>query len=52
LVTIKYIDYEIAHNIIEQRTLREGFKTLDELTKVKGFPIKKSEIIRLYLTID
>jgi competence protein ComEA len=46
LVTIKYIDYEIAHNIIEQRTLREGFKTLDELTKVKGFPIKKSEIIR------
>jgi competence ComEA-like helix-hairpin-helix protein len=52
LVTIKYIDYEIAHNIIEQRTLREGFKSLDELTKVKDFPVKKSEIIRLYLTIE
>ena len=52
LVTIKYIDYEIAHNIIEQRTLREGFKSFDELTKVKDFPVKKSEIIRLYLTID
>ncbi|MFT5847629.1 ComEA family DNA-binding protein [Psychroserpens sp.] len=52
LVTIKYIDYEIAYNIIEERTLREGFKSLDELTKVKDFPIKKSEIIRLYLTID
>ena len=52
LVTIKYIDYEIAHNIIEQRTLREGFKSFDELTKVKDFPIKKSEIIRLYLTFN
>ncbi|MEM5567057.1 helix-hairpin-helix domain-containing protein [Psychroserpens sp. AS72] len=52
LVTIKYIDYEIAHNIIEQRTLREGFKSFDELTKVKGFPVKKSEIIKLYLSID
>ncbi|WP_047544987.1 ComEA family DNA-binding protein [Psychroserpens sp. Hel_I_66] len=52
LVTIKYIDYEIAHNIIEQRTLREGIKTFDELTKVKDFPIKKSEIIKLYLTFE
>ncbi|MFT4612843.1 MAG: competence protein ComEA [Dokdonia sp.] len=52
LVTIKYIDYEIAHNIIEQRTLREGFESFNELTKVKDFPIKKSEIIKLYLTFD
>lgn len=52
LVTIKYIDYEIAYNIIEQRTLREGFKSFDELTKVKDFPVKKSEIIRLYLTLN
>ena len=52
LVTIKYIDYEIGHSIIEQRTLREGFKSFDELTKVKDFPVKKSEIIKLYLSID
>ena len=52
LVTIKYIDYEIAFNIIEERTLREGFKSIDELTKVKGFPVKKIEIIRLSLTIN
>lgn len=52
LVTIQYIDYEIAHNIIEQRTLREGFKTLDELTKVKDFPVNKFEIIKLYLTLE
>lgn len=51
LVTIKHIDYEIAFNIIEQRTLREGYESLEELTKVKEFPIKKIEIIRLYLTL-
>ncbi len=52
LVTVKYIDYEIAHNIIEERTLREGFKTFEELTKVKDFPVKKSVIIKLYLSFD
>lgn len=52
LVTVKYIDYEIARNIIEERTLREGFKTFEELTKVKDFPIKKSVIIKLYLSFD
>jgi len=52
LVNIQYIDYEVAHFIIEERTLREGFKSLDELTKVKDFPIKKIEIIKLYLTLN
>ena len=52
LVTIQYIDYEIAKNIIEERTLLEGFKSLDELTKVKDFPSHKIEIIKLYLTLD
>jgi DNA uptake protein ComE-like DNA-binding protein len=51
LVTIQYIDYEIAYNIIEERTLREGFKSLEELTKVKDFPVSKIEIIKLYLTL-
>ncbi|TPV35522.1 helix-hairpin-helix domain-containing protein [Paucihalobacter ruber] len=51
LVTIKYIDYEVAYNIIETRTLRDGFQSLDELTKVKDFPIHKLEIIKLYLTL-
>lgn len=52
LVTIQYIDYELADEIIEQRVLREGFKTLDELTKVKGFPGNKIDIIKLYLTLN
>ena len=49
LVTIQYIDYEVANNIIEERALRDGFKSLEELTKVDDFPIKKIEIIKLYL---
>jgi competence ComEA-like helix-hairpin-helix protein len=52
LVTIQYIDYEVAHHIIEQRTLREGFKSLDELLKVKSFPANKFEIIKLYLKLN
>ncbi|MBU3823055.1 helix-hairpin-helix domain-containing protein [Flavobacteriaceae bacterium XHP0103] len=52
LVTIQYIDYDLAHNILEQRQLREGFKSIDELTKVKGFPIEKLDIIKLYLSLD
>ena len=52
LVTIQYIDYEVARNIIEERTLRDGFQSLDELTKVKDFPVHKIEIIKLYLTLD
>ncbi len=52
LVKIAYIDYEIAHHIIEQRTLKQGFKSFDELNKVKDFPIHKIEIIKLYLALD
>lgn len=51
LVTIPNVDYEIAHYIIEQRTLREGYQSLDELTKVKDFPVSKLEIIKLYLKL-
>ena len=52
LVTIQHIDYELAYEIINQRTLREGYKSLDELLKVKGFPIDKFEIIELYLKLE
>lgn len=52
LVTVQHIDYEIAYNIIEQRTLRDGFKSFEELTKVKDFPVNKIEIIKLYLSLN
>ncbi len=52
LVTIPYIDYEIAFQILEQRTLREGFKSIEELKKVKDFPQNKFHIIALYLKTE
>jgi competence protein ComEA len=52
LVTIQHIDYDLAHKILEQRQLLEGFKSFNDLTKVKDFPINKIEIIKLYLSLD
>ncbi|CAH8292338.1 DNA uptake protein ComE-like DNA-binding protein [Mariniflexile fucanivorans] len=52
LVTIQHIDYNLAFSIIEQRQLREGFKSFDELKKVKDFPVNKIDIIKLYLSLD
>jgi DNA uptake protein ComE-like DNA-binding protein len=49
LVTIPYIDYEIAYKIIEFRTLHEGIRTLEELTKIEDFPENKIKLIGLYL---
>lgn len=52
LVTIPHIDYDLAHNIIEQRQLREGYNSINELTKVKDFPVNKIKIIELYLHFE
>ena len=52
LVSIEFIDYELAYEIIELRMLRDGYSTLDELTKVKEFPKEKLEIIKLYLSLN
>ncbi|MBT8286498.1 MAG: helix-hairpin-helix domain-containing protein [Bacteroidia bacterium] len=52
LVQVQHIDYELAYAIINERSLREGFKSWEELTKVKDFPAAKIDIIRLYLTLD
>ena len=52
LVTVQYIDYELAYEIINQRTLKQGFNSFDDLTKVKDFPNDKLDIIQLYLTVN
>ncbi|MDO5980140.1 ComEA family DNA-binding protein [Flavivirga spongiicola] len=52
LVTVQHIDYDLAYNIIEQRKLKNGYKSLDELKKVKDFPVNKIDIIKLYLFLD
>ncbi|MBC8753649.1 helix-hairpin-helix domain-containing protein [Kordia sp. YSTF-M3] len=52
LLKIPYIDYELADEIINQRILREGFKTFEDLAKIRNFPTKKIKIIELYLSIE
>ncbi|MEP3838925.1 MAG: helix-hairpin-helix domain-containing protein [Algibacter sp.] len=52
LVTVPHIDYDVAHNIIEQRTLVEGFSSINQLKKVKDFPVNKIKIIELYLHFE
>lgn len=52
LVTIPHIDYDLAHNIIEHRQLRERYNSINELIKVKDFPINKIKIIELYLHLE
>ena len=52
LVGIEYIDYELAYEIVELRMLKDGYNAIEELTKVKGFPTEKLEIIKLYLSLN
>lgn len=49
LVQVPYLDYENVKHIIEARTLKQRFSSFEELTKIEDFPIKKLEIIKLYL---
>ncbi|WP_242206269.1 ComEA family DNA-binding protein [Aestuariivivens insulae] len=52
LVTVQHIDYDLASAIIEERTLKDGFQNLEELQKVKDFPVNKFDIIKLYLSLE
>ncbi|NJX14672.1 ComEA family DNA-binding protein [Tamlana crocina] len=52
LVTVPHIDYDLAAEIVEQRQLREGFESFEDLNKVNGFPSNKIEIIKLYLHLE
>ena len=52
LVKIPFIDYELAYTIVEMRVLKEGFKSIGELTKLKDFPTDKLDIIKLYLYVN
>ncbi|MEM9276895.1 MAG: helix-hairpin-helix domain-containing protein, partial [Cyanobacteria bacterium P01_F01_bin.143] len=49
LVTVPYIDYELAYHIIEYRTLHESISAIEELTKIDDFPENKIKLIGLYL---
>ena len=52
LAKLVYINEYIAVNIVDERALREGYGSLDELRYVTHFPIEKLDRIKLYLTIN
>jgi DNA uptake protein ComE-like DNA-binding protein len=49
LAKFPYFNYSIAKEIIIYRTMNNGIKNVDDLTKIKGMPNEKIKIIALYL---
>lgn len=52
LSSLGYINDYLASNIVDERVLREGFNSLDDLKYVHNFPVEKLERIKLYLTLN
>ena len=52
IATIKGISFDLAKEIWEYRTLREGITSLDELTKIDGLTSNNLKLIKLYLSVD
>jgi DNA uptake protein ComE-like DNA-binding protein len=49
LAKFPYFNYSLAKEIIIYRTMNNGIKNIDDLTKIKGMPNEKIKIIALYL---
>lgn len=52
IASVPYLDYELAREIIDYRSLHERISTFEELAKIKGFPSEKIDRIALYLTLE
>ena len=50
LMKFPYFRYALAKEIVTFRSMNGGIKSVEDLTKIKGFPIEKVKIIALYLT--
>ncbi|WP_101471439.1 ComEA family DNA-binding protein [Flavobacterium lindanitolerans] len=44
-----YFRYPVSKEIVTYRSMNNGVLTIEDLTKVKGFPVEKIKIIALYL---
>lgn len=49
LAIIPYYNYALAKETITYRSMHNGIKNIEDLTKIKGFPVEKLNIIVLYL---
>jgi len=52
LSTIKYINFDLAKEIVDYRTLREGIKEIAELERIEGINDYLLERIKLYIFIS
>lgn len=44
-----YFKYPLSREIVTYRSMNGGIKSIEDLTKIKGFPVEKVKIIALYL---
>lgn len=49
LSQFSYFRYSLAKQIITYRSMNGDFKNIEDLSKIKGFPVEKAKIISLYL---
>ncbi len=49
LAKFPYFNYALSKEIVTYRSMNNGIKEVAELTKIKGFPLEKLDIIVLYL---
>lgn len=52
LVMLPGIGNTLAHRIVEYRSLNNGYKSIDELIKVKGIGERKLEAIKVFVSLD
>ncbi len=51
IATLPFISFNLAKEIVDYRLLHEGFKEMEELKNVEGFPVQKIDRFALYLTL-
>lgn len=47
-----YFKYALAKEIVTYRSMNGDIKNIEDLTKIKGFPVEKAKIIALYLDFN
>jgi DNA uptake protein ComE-like DNA-binding protein len=52
LSQFSYFRYPLAKEIVTYRSMNGDIKNIEDLTKIKGFPVDKAKIIALYLVFN
>lgn len=47
-----YFKYDLAKQIVKCRSMSGNFENIEDLIKIKGFPVEKAKIIGLYLDFN